>query len=43
LEVPHAHIHLIPIDGIHDMEFGRPKVKFSQEELGALAARLRSA
>ena len=25
LEVPHAHIHLIPIDGISDMSFERPK------------------
>jgi histidine triad (HIT) family protein len=43
LEVPHAHIHLIPIDGIHDMEFSRPKLKLSQEEFAALAERIRSA
>jgi histidine triad (HIT) family protein len=27
LEVPHAHIHLIPIDSIEDMNFSRPKIK----------------
>lgn len=43
LEVPHAHIHLIPIDGMHDMEFSRPKVKMSSHELAALAARIRTA
>lgn len=43
LEVPHAHIHLIPIDGMHDMEFSRPKLKLSQEEFSALAERIRNA
>lgn len=43
LEVPHAHIHLIPIDGIHDMEFSRTKLKLSQEEFAALAERIRKA
>jgi histidine triad (HIT) family protein len=43
LEVPHAHIHLIPIDGMHDMEFSRPKLKLSQDEFAALAERIRKA
>jgi histidine triad (HIT) family protein len=43
LEVPHAHIHLIPIDGMHDMEFGRSKLKLSQEEFATLAERIRNA
>lgn len=43
LEVPHAHIHLIPIDGMHDMEFSRPKLKLSQEEFASLAERIRKA
>lgn len=42
LEVPHAHIHLIPINGITDMEFSRPKLKFSQEEFEGIAARIRA-
>jgi histidine triad (HIT) family protein len=33
LEVPHAHIHLIPINGIADMEFSRPKLNFTPEQL----------
>lgn len=43
LEVPHAHVHLIPIDGMHDMEFSRPKLKLSQDEFAALAERIRNA
>ncbi len=43
LEVPHAHIHLIPINGITDMEFSRPKLQFSQEEFQATAQRIRDA
>ena len=31
LEVPHAHIHLVPINGLHDIEFSKPKLKLSQE------------
>ena len=43
LEVPHAHIHLIPINSLHDIEFSRPKLKFSDEEFRATAARIRAA
>lgn len=43
LEVPHAHVHLIPIDGIHDMDFSRPKLKLDAEELAELAASIREA
>lgn len=43
LEVPHAHIHLIPIDGVHDMEFGRAKLKMAPEAMAALAERIRTA
>lgn len=32
LEVPHAHIHLVPINGIHDIDFAKPKLKFTPEE-----------
>lgn len=41
LEVPHAHMHLVPIDGLHDMEFSRPRSRPTQEELAATAARIR--
>lgn len=43
LEVPHAHVHLIPIDRMSDMDFSRPKLKFSQQELAAMAERIRAA
>ena len=33
LEVPHAHIHLIPINSADDLNFNRPKLKLSQVEL----------
>jgi histidine triad (HIT) family protein len=43
LEVPHAHIHLIPINNLHDIEFSRPKLKFSEEEFIATAAKISAA
>jgi histidine triad (HIT) family protein len=43
LEVPHAHIHLIPINNLHDIEFSRPKLNFSEEEFKATAARISAA
>ena len=33
LEVPHAHVHLVPIDAADDLNFTRPKLKPSQDEL----------
>lgn len=41
LEVPHAHIHLIPINSITDIEFSHPKLSFSSEELSLLAEAIR--
>ena len=32
LEVPHAHIHLIPINGVNDMDFKKPKLKLSEDQ-----------
>ncbi len=32
LEVPHAHIHLVPISGLNDLNFANPKLKLSQKE-----------
>lgn len=37
LEVPHAHIHLIPINGIADMNFAQEKLKLSDQELKDVA------
>jgi histidine triad (HIT) family protein len=43
LEVPHAHIHLIPINNVDDMNFSRPKLKLSQEQLAETAHKIREA
>jgi histidine triad (HIT) family protein len=42
LEVPHAHVHLVPIDGLHDIDF-RNAAPASEEELAATAGRIRAA
>ncbi|MCX6253271.1 MAG: HIT family protein [Bacteroidia bacterium] len=41
LEVPHAHIHLIPMDTMEDVNFKNPKLKFSEEEFREIAAKIR--
>lgn len=43
LEVPHAHIHLIPIAKESDMYFGGDKMTVSQDELASVAALIRKA
>jgi histidine triad (HIT) family protein len=42
LEVPHAHIHLVPMDTMEDVNFKNPKLKFSPEEFKDIAAKIRS-
>lgn len=42
LEVPHAHIHLVPIQKESDMYFGKEKLKVSQEELSNIAKSIAS-
>ena len=37
LEVPHAHVHLIPINNVSDMNFAKPKLKVSDKELKDIA------
>jgi histidine triad (HIT) family protein len=41
LEVPHVHIHLVPLRTVDDINFTRPKLKLTQEELAATAASIR--
>jgi len=41
LEIPHAHVHLLPINSMKDADFGN-KLKISQDELADLAARIRN-
>ena len=43
LEVPHAHVHLIPMNRTEDLNFMRPKLKPSKEELTEVAERIRKA
>lgn len=41
LEVPHVHVHLIPMQQMDDMNFSRPKLKPSQDELASTAEKIR--
>lgn len=43
LEVPHAHIHLIPLNNISDMDFSKPKLQLSNEELEQIARKIKEA
>lgn len=40
LEVPHAHIHLIPINSLSDMNFSSPKLKLDSDELFSIAEKI---
>lgn len=42
LEVPHAHVHLIPINAIGDLTFAKPKLKFTPEEFQQIAETIKS-
>ena len=41
LEVPHTHIHLVPMDDISDLNFKKPRLKFSADEYAQIAASIR--
>lgn len=43
LEVPHTHVHLVPMNSADDLNFTRPKLSPSQEELKNMADRIRAA
>jgi histidine triad (HIT) family protein len=42
LEVPHAHIHLIPMNNMNDINFKKEKLKFSSEQLAQIAEKIRA-
>ena len=42
LEVPHTHVHLIPLRTMDDINFSRPKLNPTQEELADIAAQIRN-
>jgi histidine triad (HIT) family protein len=43
LEVPHAHIHLVPLNNISDINFENPKLNFPKEEMHEIAQKIRTA
>ncbi len=43
LEVPHAHIHLIPLKTIYDIDFKKPKMKFTPDEFSEIAKKISKA
>jgi histidine triad (HIT) family protein len=40
LEVPHAHIHLIPLQTVYDIDFKKPKLKIPEEEFVLIAGKI---
>jgi histidine triad (HIT) family protein len=36
LEVPHAHVHLVPLNNVEDINFSRPKLKLTQSEMNSI-------
>ncbi|MFO0359670.1 MAG: HIT family protein [Flavobacteriales bacterium] len=43
LEVPHAHIHLIPMNSIGDLNFQKERIKMTQEEFAQLSEEIKNA
>lgn len=41
LEIPHAHIHLVPMDSMEDVNFRNPKLKLTPEKLNKIAESIR--
>ncbi len=42
LEVPHAHIHLIPLDSVEDINFSKPKLKLTSSEFKEITKSIRT-
>jgi histidine triad (HIT) family protein len=40
MEVPHVHIHLVPLDNEKDLNFSNPKLKLSDEEMSEIAKKI---
>lgn len=43
LEVPHAHMHLVPLQVLSDIDFGKPRLVFSPDEFAEIARSVREA
>ncbi|WP_186754674.1 HIT family protein [Echinicola salinicaeni] len=41
LEVPHVHVHLVPLNSMDDINFTRPKLKLENEEMIAIAEKIK--
>ena len=41
LDVPHAHLHLIPLNSMEDINFNKPKLKLSPKELASICEQIR--
>ena len=42
LEVPHAHIHLVPINGMGDLNFANPKLRLEKKEFESIALKIKT-
>lgn len=42
LEVPHLHLHVVPIDGVHDLDFANAATSVDRDDLAAAADRIRT-
>lgn len=42
LEVPHVHVHLVPLNTMNDINFTQPKLKLSNEEMTEVAEKIKS-
>ncbi|MEM9885402.1 MAG: HIT family protein [Bacteroidota bacterium] len=42
LEVPHAHVHLVPINEVGDIDFSRPKLQLNKEEMVKIAGQIKA-
>ena len=43
LEVPHAHIHLVPLQSVSDINFSQPKIKVPDNEMKAISEKIKAA
>ncbi|HEY4540270.1 MAG TPA: HIT family protein [Faecalibacter sp.] len=42
LEVPHVHVHLVPLNSMEDINFANPKLKLDSEEMSDIASQIKS-
>lgn len=41
LEIPHTHVHLVPLNHMNDINFNKPKLELSEDKMKAIAARIK--